>query len=66
VLFAGIKRDTLNKYLSVFNQMNLKVSAVEYDVFSIHAADHLAGTKTGQVTAVVSADPREEEAHFSV
>ncbi|MDD5432933.1 MAG: pilus assembly protein PilM [Candidatus Omnitrophica bacterium] len=35
VVFIGIKKDSLVKYLSLFQQLNIKVSSIEYSPFSL-------------------------------
>jgi Tfp pilus assembly PilM family ATPase/Tfp pilus assembly protein PilN len=61
ILFMGIKKVTLDKYLSIFNQLNLKVSALEYSAFSILRFIKLGGLSDKGVVAVISADLQEED-----
>jgi len=34
VLFVGIKKDTMEKYSSIFQQLGIRIAAVEYSAFS--------------------------------
>ncbi len=67
VLFAGIKRDVFDKYVSIAEQLGTKVAGVEYSAFSILRALKLSGIKNQGVTAILSADPQEgDELNFLV
>lgn len=67
VLLVGIKKETLQRYLSLFNQIKLKVISVEYAAFSILRLLPLSGLRTRGISAVVAADTQEQdEAHFMV
>lgn len=67
VLFAGIKKDVLDKYLSIFSQLNIKVLAIEYAAFSLLRLLKLCGISDKGVVGVVSVDIREEdEVNFTV
>jgi type IV pilus assembly protein PilM len=70
VLFVGIKKETLNKYMAIFNELSIKVSAIEYSVFGILRFLQLtdfgkAGNKG--VISVINMDFQEEnEVNFLV
>lgn len=67
VLFIGIKKEMLNKYLSLFRQLNLKVSAIEYAAFSALRSLNLTGANSRGVIGVVNADIKgEDEVNFTV
>ncbi|MFA4888579.1 MAG: pilus assembly protein PilM [Candidatus Omnitrophota bacterium] len=60
VLFVAIKKETLNKYLSILNQLSIKANAFEYSAFSVLRFLRLAGVNCGGITAVLSVDLVEE------
>ncbi len=67
VLLVGVKRDILDKHLSVFKQLNLKISSIEYAAFSTLRLLSLAGIKDKGVISVVDADLVElDEVNFTV
>ncbi|MDD4899918.1 MAG: pilus assembly protein PilM, partial [Candidatus Omnitrophica bacterium] len=67
VLFVGIKKDVLDKYLSIFKQLGIKVTNIEYSAFSILRFLKLSNIGNKGVVALVSADSHEEdEANFTV
>lgn len=67
VLLVGIKKETLNKYLSIFEQLNLKVVSLEYAAFSVLRSLKLAGVKTKGVVGVMEFDLHElDEINFMV
>lgn len=67
VLFEAIKKETLDKYLSILNQLNIKVGSIDYSTFSILNFLQLAGVSNKGVVGVVSADLEEdEEVNFTV
>jgi len=67
VLYVGIKKETLDRYLAVFSQLNIKIQSIEYSAFSIMRALRLAGAVDSGVTAVVAMDAQEDgEANFTV
>lgn len=61
VLFVGVKKDNLEKYLTVFNQLGLKVSSIEYSGFGVLRLLQLAKIKEKGVTAVIDIDLAEED-----
>jgi hypothetical protein len=67
VLLEGIKKEVLDKYLSIFSQLNLKIRTIECAAFSSLRLLQLAGIKTKGVTAVIAADLKEaDEINFTV
>jgi len=67
VLLIGIKKETLDKYKSIFQQLNLKISSVEYAAFSVLRLLPLAGVKNKNIISVLSADITEaDEVSFTV
>ena len=67
VLLVGIKKETLNKYLTVFQQLNLKIVSLEYAAFSALRLLKLAGIKSKGVVGVIEVDLRElDEVNFMV
>lgn len=61
VLFVGIKKDILSKYLSIFNQLGIKVKAIEYSAFSTLRFLTLSGIRERGIVAVVNLDLNEED-----
>ena len=67
VLFVGIKKETLDKYLSIFNQVNIKILRVEYCGFSIIRALKLSGAKETGIVGLLCADSgQDDEVNFMV
>ncbi len=67
VLFIGIKKDIFEKYVSILNQLNIKISAIEYSGFSILRCLKLAGISENGVVAILGADlDKQDEANFVV
>jgi Tfp pilus assembly protein PilN len=67
VLFAGIKKETLNKYSSILNQLNIKVKHIEYCGFSIIRALSASGVKEAGVVSVLCVDfAQDDEVNFVV
>jgi hypothetical protein len=61
VLFEAIKKETLDRYLSILSQLNIKVGSVDYSAFSVLNFLQLAGVSNKGIVAVVSADLEEDE-----
>lgn len=62
VLFTGIKKETLNKYLSVFKQLNIKVSIIEYAPFGmLRCLKLVRGLSERGIVGIVSTDIQEED-----
>ncbi|RJO64091.1 MAG: hypothetical protein C4540_05900 [Candidatus Omnitrophota bacterium] len=67
ILFVGIKKETLDKYLSVFNELNIKISGMEYSAFSLLRLVHMAGIKEKGIISILGVDLKEDdEANFLV
>lgn len=67
VLFVGIKKETLDKYLAIFAQLNIKLLAIEYCDFSFLRALKLSGAVDSGIVGVLGMDTQEdEEASFTV
>jgi hypothetical protein len=61
VLFVGIKKENLDRYLSVFTELDIKPSSVEYSGFGILRLLKLSKTKEKGVVALVNIDLAEED-----
>ncbi|MFA5096197.1 MAG: PilN domain-containing protein [Candidatus Omnitrophota bacterium] len=67
VLFMGIKKDTLDKYFSILNQLNIKINSIEYSGFSTLRVLKLAGAREEGIIAILCFDSRgEDEISFTV
>ena len=67
VLYVGIKKETLNEYISIMNQLGLKINSIEYSAFSILRLLKLASIREKGILGVVNIDLKEEdEANFMV
>jgi len=67
ILFVGIKKDSLDKYLAVFTQLGIKVNSIEYAGYSLLRLLKLAKVREGGIVAVVNADlAAEDEVNFIV
>lgn len=67
VLFVGIKKEILENYLSILNQLNLKVKTVECSAFSIMRILELAHIGNKGVIGFLNVDFKEEdEVNFTV
>jgi len=67
VLFMGLKKEMLDRYLSVFNQVNIKIRRLEYSGFSIIRALKLSGANDSGVIGILCADfSGDDEANFAV
>lgn len=66
VLVVGIKKEVLDKYLSIFQQLGLKIISLEYAAFSVFRLLKLAGFHERGVAGIVEADFLEsDEASFT-
>jgi type IV pilus assembly protein PilM len=66
-LFAGIKKDTLNKYNNIFSQLGMKIKGLEYAPISLLRAVKLAGLADGGVIGTIFIDSKaEDESNFLV
>jgi type IV pilus assembly protein PilM len=67
VLFVGIKKETLDKYLSILGQLDIKATVIEYSAFSVLRFMRLAGIGNKGIVGVISVDFEEEdEVHFTI
>ncbi len=67
VLFVGVKKEILDDYISVSNQLNLKVNAIEYSAFSLQRFLRLSGAQEAGVIASLCFDlNNEDEINFMV
>ncbi len=67
ILFVGIKKEVLEKYISISRQLNLKVNVIEYSAFSLLRFLKLAGSRDGGVSAMLCFDlNNEDEINFMV
>lgn len=67
VLFVGIKKDALDKYLDILNQVGIRIKAIEYSAFSILRLFKLAAIKEKGIVAVINIDlTKDDEANFVV
>ena len=67
VLFIAIKKESLERYISLLEQLGIEISGIEYSAFSLLKLLKLAGPRDSNVTAVISADLQgEDEANFLV
>jgi Tfp pilus assembly PilM family ATPase len=61
VLFVGIKKEILDKYMSILAQLDIKVSSVEYSGFGLLRMLNLAKVKEKGIYAVINTDLAEED-----
>ncbi|MGE5308062.1 MAG: pilus assembly protein PilM [Deltaproteobacteria bacterium] len=61
VLFVGIKKETLDKYMGAVNGLNLKINSVEYAGFGILRLLKLAKVREKGVVALVNVDLAEDD-----
>ncbi len=61
VLFEAIKKESLDKYLSILNQLNIKINSIEYSALGILRFLKLNGVSFKGTVAVVSADLKEDD-----
>ncbi len=66
VVYVGIRKEALEKYLSVLKQLQLIPISLEYSAFSILRLLRLAGQRDKGLIGVVCVDDQEEEVSFSV
>lgn len=67
VLFVGIKKDILDRYLSIAGQLGLKINAIEYSAFSILRCLNLGKLSVKGVVGVLAVDLQAgDEASFTV
>jgi len=67
VLLVGIKKETLDKYVSIFKQLDLKIISLEYAAFSVLRLLKLAGLRYSGIVGMIGADLLElDEFNFMV
>ena len=67
VLFVGIKKEALDNYLLILNQLGIKIRSIEYSAFSILRLLKLSNVKDKGIVGVVNIDfTKEDEANFVV
>ncbi|TRZ95933.1 hypothetical protein D4R78_02220 [bacterium] len=67
ILFVGIKKEIINKYLAIINQLNIQVKSIEYSGFSMLRLANLNGIREKGTIGVISVDLSEdEEVNFMV
>ncbi|MBM3249840.1 MAG: hypothetical protein FJZ09_03210 [Candidatus Omnitrophica bacterium] len=67
VIFMGIKKETLDTYFAILNQLDIKISAIEYSAFSLSRYLALSGVGEKGVVAILGADLKgEDEVNFTV
>lgn len=67
VLFVGIKKEALDNYINIFEQLGLKIKSIEYSAFSILRLLKIANIKEKGIIAVVNIDlSKDDEANFVV
>ena len=67
ILFVGIKKEILDKYISIAKQLNIKIDAIEYSAFSLLRFLTLCGAKGSGVIASLCFDlNNEDEINFMV
>lgn len=66
VLLVGVKREVFDKYLSIFQQLNLKITSLEYAAFSVFRMLKMSGIHEKGVVGIIEADLQEsDEANFT-
>jgi type IV pilus assembly protein PilM len=67
VLFMGIKKEVLDRYISVFNQLNIKINSIEYSAFSTLRLLKLTGLSNKGIMGILGTDLKlEDETNFTV
>lgn len=67
VLFVGIKKDALDNYFKMLDQLGIKIKSIEYSAFSILRLLKLANVKEKGIIAVVNIDlTKDDEGNFVV
>lgn len=60
-LFVAIKKQSLERYVSVLGQLGLEIEGIEYSAFSLLKFLKAAGQRSDSITALISADLEEED-----
>jgi Tfp pilus assembly protein PilN len=67
VIFMGIKKEVLERYISILTQLNIRAHAIEYSAFSVLRILRLSGVSDKGVIGVLTSDLKEEdEVNFTV
>ncbi len=67
VLYVGIKKETLDRYVSIFSQLNIKTIAVEYSGFSALRFLKLTNFSDRGIVGVVTMDfVEDDEINFTI
>jgi len=67
VLFIGIKKETLERYLSIAGQLDINIGALEYSAFSLNRLFNAAGISNKGTIGMLVADLDEaDEVNFTV
>lgn len=67
ILFAGIKRETLDRYLTILGQLKIKTVSIEYAAFSTIRFLQLAGEKKKGIMGLLTVGFQEgDEINFTV
>ncbi|MCM8801483.1 MAG: pilus assembly protein PilM [Candidatus Omnitrophica bacterium] len=67
VLYIGIKKTVLEKYLFILEQLNLKIKAIEYSAFSLLRIVKLSGIHLKGTAGIINVDSQEnDEINFFV
>jgi Tfp pilus assembly PilM family ATPase len=67
ILFVGIKKDIFERYISILDQLDIKITALEYSGFTVLRCLNLAGLSERGVVGVLGVDLRgEDEVNFTV
>ncbi len=61
ILFSGLKKDVLEKYLSILSQLDIKPVAIEYSAFSVLRLMKLLNINSRGIIGIISADFKEED-----
>jgi len=67
VLFIGIKKEILEKYISILRQLDIKITSLEFSAFSILRFVEMSGIREKGVMGVIGMDSKNElSVDFSV
>jgi hypothetical protein len=67
VLFIGIKKEILDKYISILNQLDIKIKAIEYSAYSILRCLKLTNSSNKGIISVLAVDIQgKDEVNFTV
>lgn len=67
ILFIGLKKEILDRYLSILSQLNIKVNNIEYSAFSVLRGIQMRGVNFKNTIGVLNLDLHgEDEINFLV